>query len=92
MACLIGIVNATVYAKAERRAVETGLDPRIAHQLMQAMVEGSHMIQELRRAADRTQQRAADDPQTILIVGGAGRMGQLFERQFVRARTCGRSL
>jgi chorismate mutase/prephenate dehydrogenase len=64
-----------VYARAEAVAGEVGLPARVAHDLMQVLVEASHGIQE-----EASQAVAAELPagaaRRFLIVGGRGAMGR----------------
>jgi chorismate mutase/prephenate dehydrogenase len=65
-----------VYARARATAAEVGLPEPVAHQLMQALVEGSHRIQE--DVSRRTATADATSRRNWCIVGGEGRMGRRF--------------
>jgi chorismate mutase/prephenate dehydrogenase len=69
-----------VYDRARAFAAQIGLPERLAHQLMQALIERSHQIQEevSRQAAKET----AESRRRFLIVGGRGRMGRLLGGEF----------
>ena len=69
-----------VYERANAVAMEVGLSPQLAHQLMQALVQSSHGIQEQvsRQAAVAV---AAEMARRFLIVGGHGGMGRLLGRE-----------
>jgi chorismate mutase/prephenate dehydrogenase len=69
-----------VYDRARTAAAELGLPWPVAHQIMQALVEQSHRIQEeaSRKAAIA---EPARNGRRVLIIGGKGRMGRLFERE-----------
>lgn len=63
-----------VFRRAEARARELGLDPAIGRSLLATLVEASHHVQE---QADEGAPRLS---RAILIIGGRGKMGQLFTR------------
>jgi chorismate mutase/prephenate dehydrogenase len=65
-----------VYDRARAFASQIGLPERLAHQLMQALIERSHQIQEEVSRQAATQQ-AAESRKRFLIVGGRGRMARL---------------
>jgi len=70
-----------VYRRVEQAAAAVGLSPELAHRLFQLLIEQSHQIQEsLNRAQSLLS--TADQPRRFLIIGGGGRMGQLFQREF----------
>jgi chorismate mutase/prephenate dehydrogenase len=61
-----------VFRRAEARAAEVGLDPKVARGLVATLVEASHNVQQERGAGGATVAR------DVLIVGGRGKMGRLF--------------
>jgi len=66
-----------VYERAKAVAEEVGVPAKLAHGIMTALVESSHLIQEeVSREAARS-----DTPRRFLIVGGGGRMGRLLGRE-----------
>ncbi len=54
-----------------RRAVETGLDPNLAEELLKRLIDASLARQE----KERGQRRARGRGQQALVIGGAGRLG-----------------
>ncbi|MDY7109995.1 MAG: prephenate dehydrogenase/arogenate dehydrogenase family protein [Planctomycetota bacterium] len=64
-----------VYDRARAFAAEIDLPKRLAHQLMQALIEQSHQIQE--DVSRQTAREAGASRRRFLIVGGRGRMGRL---------------
>ncbi len=64
-----------VYDRARSVAEEIGLAPGQAHQMMMALVEGSHRVQE-EVSRQLSLVEASKSPKRILIVGGGGKMGQ----------------
>ena len=65
-----------VIEKAQQTAQLVGLEPQAAHELIRAMVEASHRLQERGFHRDEA---ASDQSRRFLIVGGGGQMGQLFK-------------
>lgn len=71
-----------VHARAERVAAEIGLDGATARKLVQTLVDAAHELQEAMHAPGGAGTASEAEVQRILIVGGAGRMGRLFDRAF----------
>jgi chorismate mutase / prephenate dehydrogenase len=63
-----------VFRNVEARAAAAGLDPRVARAMLQPLVDAAHELQE--------EPGVEGEPQRLLIVGGAGKMGRLFARLF----------
>jgi chorismate mutase / prephenate dehydrogenase len=68
-----------VYERADAFAAETGLSPQAAHQVMQALVESAHRIQE--QVVHAAETARDEDRKRFLIVGGNGGMGRLLGRE-----------
>lgn len=69
-----------VYRRAYETGSELGLPHGTTHQLMEALIEASHVIQEnVSRESAQTTSRVS--PTKFLIVGGAGRMGQRLKKE-----------
>lgn len=65
-----------VRAQAQRRAAAAGVDTQTAEALMGTLLEASHRLQA------SAIEGAAEAPRAMLIIGGAGRMGQCLARAF----------
>ncbi|MEM7455551.1 MAG: prephenate dehydrogenase/arogenate dehydrogenase family protein [Planctomycetota bacterium] len=63
-----------VYQRAYETGREVGLPISMTHELMQVLIENSHLIQE-RQSRLSSNQGLSTDRAQFLIVGGAGRMG-----------------
>ena len=66
-----------VLDRARRLSRERGVDPELGASLVHALVEAGHGLQAKRLAESTSGQR-----RSVLIVGGAGEMGRLFQRAF----------
>ncbi len=70
-----------VYERAFETGDKLGLPRAMIHQLMQVLIEGSHLIQE---SVSRQSARAAAQvgaPVQFLIVGGGGQMGRRLHKE-----------
>ena len=63
---------------ARRRAGDLGIDPRLAEQIMTALIRASLTHQE----RDRVAAEGKGDGRTVLVIGGAGKMGGWFVKFF----------
>jgi chorismate mutase / prephenate dehydrogenase len=65
-----------VLNRVRRAATELGLDPNLAEQLSLLLIRASLTVQE----QDRVHSSAGGEGRTVLIIGGAGKMGRWFAR------------
>ncbi len=75
-----------VFRRAEDIGAELGLPRPVVREVMAVLIEASHTLQEEDEEleTESASARASEETRRVLIVGGRGKMGRLFEKAFRR--------